>query len=126
MTRRMCWLAMMMLVVGACQSASGIMIDKGADGTRFSMAVGEILDIALQANPSTGFTWEVTSLDEMILRPLGEPTFDPESTLAGAPGTMHLMFETLTAGTTTLELAYHKPSESVAPAATFAVTVTVG
>ena len=126
MTRRMCWLAVMMLVVGACQSASGIMIDESANGTTFSVAVGEILDVALQANPSTGFTWEVTVVDETILRPFGEPTFDPESTLVGASGTMHLMFEALAAGTTTLELAYHRPSESVAPAATFAVTVTVG
>jgi len=125
-TRRVCLVVVAMLALGACHSASGVVIEEDADGTTISLGVGEAFDVALPANPSTGFIWEPVEFDETILRWTGVRDFDPESTAIGAPGTMHLTFETIAAGTTTLELVYHRTFETVEPADTFTVTITVG
>ena len=65
------------------------------------------------------------SIDEAILSIEGDPSFRADSTLVGAGGTMTLAFDAIGPGTTTLELAYLRPFESVPPEATFTVTFVV-
>ena len=119
---------MVLLVVaaGACQTSDeGITIDEEADGTTITLAVGDVLEVALPANPTTGFTWEVTAVDDAVLSAVGDWVFVADSTAIGSGGTMTFSFDVLAPGTTTLEMVYHRTFETEPPADTFTVTVTV-
>jgi inhibitor of cysteine peptidase len=126
MNRR--WLVVLLVVVAvACRTSDGgITIDQEADGTTITLAVGDVLEVALPANPTTGFTWEVTAVDGAILSAAGDYVFVADSTaVVGSGGTMTFSFDVLAPGTTTLEMVYHRTFESEPPADTFTVTVTV-
>jgi inhibitor of cysteine peptidase len=86
---------------------------------------GDVLMIALPANPSTGYGWTVISMDETILTQVGEAEFTSQSGLIGAAGTMTLRFAGLAQGETTVELGYLRPWEEAEPLDTYQVTVTV-
>jgi predicted secreted protein len=61
-----------------------------------------------------------------ILRQVGEPEFNADSEMLGAPGTLTLRFEAVEAGQMDLRLVYHRPWETgVEPLETFTVQVTV-
>ena len=95
-------------------------------GKSVEIAQGGTLEIALEGNPTTGYTWEVGSGDEKILKLEGEPDFKAESDAVGAGGMMTLKFKAESAGKTELKLVYHQPwEETQEPAETFDVSVTV-
>lgn len=125
MNRR--WLVVLLVVAAvACRTSDeGIKIDEEADGTTITLAVGDVLEVALPANPTTGFTWEVTAVDGAILSAAGDWVFVADSTAIGSGGTMSFSFDVLAPGTTTLEMVYYRTFESEPPADTFTVTVTV-
>ena len=101
-------------------------------GTLARLALGQMLILTLDANPSTGYSWEVVRLDQKLLEQAGETTFDlaPQSMppVAGRAGTQTLRFRATGVGDTLLKLVY-QPSwdTSVAPAdaTTFTLSVTV-
>ena len=95
-------------------------------GKSVEVANGGTLEITLEGNPTTGYTWEVDAVDEKILKLEGEPDFDAASDAVGAGGMMTLKFNAESAGETDLKLVYHRPwEEDEAPAETFEVSVTV-
>jgi inhibitor of cysteine peptidase len=94
-------------------------------GSVVSLASGNELTISLPANPSTGYTWTVISMDNAVLTQIGDAEFVPESNLIGAAGTMILRFEGLAGGETLLELGYLRTWEDVEPLDTYQVTITV-
>src|SRR3989304_7791752 len=64
MTYRTWWVVLVVFAVGACQTADdGVSIDEGAGGTTITLAVGDVLNVALPATPSTGFTSGATAVD---------------------------------------------------------------
>jgi inhibitor of cysteine peptidase len=97
------------------------------NGKTMNVNVGEQIVVALDGNPSTGYTWEAKDLDASMLQQVGEIEFKSSNPgLVGAGGTLTLTFTTLKAGTTTLTLAYHRPWElDVKPQSSFVVTVSV-
>jgi len=118
------------LVVG-CGSSSfeeikEIMVDMEDNGRQINIFIGQTLVVSLEARPSTGYTWEVVELDELILRQQGDPEFQPASGGLGAPGVQIFRFEAISAGETDLSMIYHQPwVEGVAPQETFSVHVIV-
>ena len=96
------------------------------DGSSIELQAGDMLEIALPGNPTTGFQWEIKSVNKDILQPVGEQKFEPSSNAVGSGGSVTLSFEAKTPGQTKLELIYHRSFEAnVAPIQTFEVTVTV-
>ena len=97
------------------------------DGREMQLKKGQTLVVTLEANPTTGYSWEVAEpLDEQVLRQAGEPEFKPESDLVGAGGVQILRFEAVNAGKTTLRLAYRRSWEKdVEPLNTFSIQVVV-
>jgi inhibitor of cysteine peptidase len=115
------------LSLSACASTPGssLLTEKDA-GKTVEIARGEILEVVLRGNPTTGYLWEMVSGDPTILRPIGKPEFKPERAAVGAGGVLTLRFEAASAGRTGLELAYRRPWEKdVPPIETFEVTVVV-
>lgn len=86
---------------------------------------GQTLEVKLDGNPSTGYTWTVASAPE-FLKSEGEPTFESkaESGVVGASGTQTLKFSVTAGGEGELSLSYLRPWETgTAPAETFKVNV---
>ena len=95
-------------------------------GRQIELRVGDMLEITLPANPTTGYQWETIDLDSTILRPVGEQTFEPSSNAVGSGGQVKQRFEAVGAGQTELKLILHRPFEkNVAPIQTFEATILV-
>src|SRR5262245_47871717 len=96
------------------------------DGRLIELKVGDKLEVTLPGNPTTGFQWEVSDVDSIILTPIGGPEFEPSSNAIGSGGNITLRFEAVGAGQTELKLIYHRPfEENVPPVQTFQVSITV-
>jgi len=119
------------LIATGCGSSgpsgpSPIMVDENNTGSTVELHTGGRLKVILEGNPSTGYTWEVATVDPSILRQDCEPEFEPESNLIGASGKITMTFKAVSAGPTTLRLIYHRPWETdVPPLKTFEVAVVV-
>jgi serine/threonine protein kinase/predicted secreted protein len=72
---------------------------------------GGILSITLDSNPSTGYSWEVDSIDNQVLDQVGEPEFKPDGNAPGSGGKVSLKFIALKPGETILRLVYKRPWE---------------
>jgi inhibitor of cysteine peptidase len=99
-------------------------------GSYVTLGLDDSLILALDSNPTTGYGWALVSIsgegvvqkvsDEYIPDPT--PTGEP---LVGSGGEEIWTFAPLAAGTSTIEMMYARPWESVEPAARFNITVTV-
>lgn len=95
-------------------------------GREIELQRDEVLVVALEANASTGYRWEVSEIDPPILE-LADDEYQPNTEGAmgvGAPGTQRLTFEATDSGRTRLTLAYRRPWETAVEAAnTFTVEI---
>lgn len=123
------WLLLALLFVIGCQSGKTqgpLQLVDADNGKDVSLASGQTLTVALQGNPTTGYTWEVAEVDTSVLQRVGDITFKADSTLIGAGGVQTATFTAVKKGTTVLTLIYHRPFEAdVAPIKTFSVQVAV-
>jgi|GEM_PF-1590863 len=111
--------------------AASLLLDSTADGTTQQLKVGDVIDITLESNPSTGYAWYATSANPEIVAQLGEAQYQEPKTSSGEPklgalGTEVLYFEAKGTGTTTLILDYKRGWETdIAPEKTITITVEV-
>lgn len=108
-----------------CRSAKVVKLDADDNGSLAELKVGQALAISLESNPSTGFRWEVTDLDEGKLQQVGEAEFEARSDLVGASGVETLRFKAVGAGNTALNLVYRRAWEDKPPLETFSCQVVV-
>lgn len=134
MMRRMLSCAMLLnlllavsVVTAGCAPAREVKLGADDSGKEIELKKGQILVIALEGNPSTGYTWEVKEPpDEQVLQQVGEAEFQAESDRIGAPGVLTFRFEAVNTGRTDLRLVYHRPwEEDVEPLETFSIQVVV-
>ena len=76
------------------------------------LEVGDILEVVLPANPSTGYAWEAGFYNQTVLKPYGEPEFSSTSTNLGAEESQKLHFEAIDVGETELVLVYRRSFEN--------------
>ena len=90
--------------------------DASIDGRSEAVKRGDTLAVHLDANPSTGFRWEMTRLAGASVVQVGLPDYQPETAAGvprvGAPGHTTFRFRAMQAGTSSIELAYRRPWES--------------
>jgi inhibitor of cysteine peptidase len=115
------------LVVSACASNAVEHQLTAANGNQtIESKVGDTLVVELEGNPTTGYTWEAVELDQAVLEQVGEPEYNAESDLLGAPGVIILRFKAVGPGQTLLKLVYHRPWEQdIPPEETFEVMIAV-
>jgi len=112
------------LACGPPRRAGAVRLGMADADREVALRRGQVLEVSLEANPTTGYRWEVLEVDTHILQPVGEPEFKPESKLMGAPGVETLRFQVVGEGRTTLRLAYRRPWEKdVKPLKTYTVEV---
>jgi len=96
------------------------------NGRQIELERRQILIVSLDSNPSTGYTWEIAEIDELVLCQVGKVQFELGSRMPGAPGQQVFRFEAMGAGQTSLRLIYHRLWETgVEPARTFYIQVIV-
>jgi predicted secreted protein len=96
-----------------CSACTPLTLTAGDNGSLVQMHPGKSFKLVLQSNPSTGYRWEVVSLDTAVLRQ-GETlalSEDPRLSTpgVGGPVTMVMSFEAVAPGHTQLRLAYRAP-----------------
>ena len=99
------------------------------DSGPITLATGADATIELEANPTTGYQWELsTEPDTSIVRVVSDEytATTAEDGMVGVGGTQRVVLQGVAAGTTTIEMRYVRPWEtdqSGADTATFDVTV---
>ena len=131
-------LALVLALVGSVAGASAadgpgvIAVDAEVNGGQVELSQGELLTVRLEANPSTGFQWEIGRINGKAVVQVGETEFLPPQIpegvdpmqWVGAPQTQILRFAAISADTSALRLVYHRPWEtSVMPERTFSLSV---
>lgn len=113
------------MVLSAC-SGKIVKINADDNGSTIEMKKGETLILSINGNPTTGYTWEVESVDQNILQSTGEADYKSDSAAVGAGGTYKFKFTTVNPGSTTLKLKYWRTFEpDTPPVETFEVKVNV-
>jgi inhibitor of cysteine peptidase len=121
-------LAGLLSILVACNTAGGkpLMLTENNNGQRIDINTGQQLVVSLAGNPTTGYTWEIDSMNETVLKQIGEPEFEASSAALGAGGVMTLQFKAISEGDTKLKLVYHRPWEQgEPPEKTFEVNIVV-
>lgn len=115
-----------LLIIGGCGfGGTANQLREQDSGGSVELQPGEKLEIILDGNPTTGYTWEQTTGDEAVMK-LDGALYSSESNLIGAGGTYLLRFSAIAPGETIITLIYHRSFESgVPPLRTFIVQVTV-
>jgi inhibitor of cysteine peptidase len=128
MMKRICSISVLLVtfaLLAGCIS-NEVKLGVSDNGSQIKLNKGQMLVITLEANPTTGYTWEVAESNTSIMRQVGAIEFQSESSAPGAGGVQTLHFEAVNAGQTPLKLVYHRPWEKdVEPLKTFSLQVVV-
>jgi inhibitor of cysteine peptidase len=96
-------------------------------GETISVGVGQHFAVQLAANPTTGFSWQLTADPGSQVQLLGHTYVAGTPQQPGSGGNELFTFQAVAAGSTTLAFGYSRPWETgVAPAQTAAFPVKVG
>ena len=115
-------------LIGCAHSAAPKMlqIDQRANSTEVTLAVGQILEIALAENPTTGFRWGLKQSGAPACTPTGDSYDPPAASGVGKAGVRRWRFAGAQAGSGSIELIYRRAWErGTPPAQVFRITVKV-
>jgi inhibitor of cysteine peptidase len=111
--------------VGYARDSKIMQVDKTYDGREVTLAIGEVLELSLAENPTTGFRWGFAVKPEPVCT-IVKSVFESATVPPGKGGTHHWQFQAVHPGSGTIELQYRRPWEKEAPASrTFKLTVHV-
>ena len=94
-----------------CGSAPKI-ISRNDQGKTFTLPPDTRFYVELEANPSTGFNWEILHIDSCIIE-VGKRTFHAVDSTPGSAGIDEINFRTLKKGTSLLKLGYLRTFEGL-------------
>lgn len=100
-------------------------LSENDSGKTVEIVIGDDLQVILPANPTTGYIWEVNSIDSHTLQ-ANKADFVANNPAIGTGGLEIIQFHALTTGKSELKLILHRPFEqNTPPLKTFAVTVII-
>jgi inhibitor of cysteine peptidase len=108
----------------------GILIRDAGGVKNMQVSLGQEFTIALEAKPSTGYTWKANYDSQFLkLKAQGFETLAPRGPEAalplGAPGKARFTFIPIKAGQTTIKMVYQRPWEQ-SPAEEEAFMIIIG
>jgi inhibitor of cysteine peptidase len=113
----------------ATQTEQGVSkVDAAPAPNKAEIAVGEVFQIKLKCNPTTGYNWELKSINRKIAVPTGPVEFQQnEATpgMVGVGGGCVLGVKGVKPGKTKAVLVYRRSWEKGEPAETFKTVITV-
>ena len=116
------------LLLAACGSGKVNVVTQDQDEGQVSLAVGQTLEVRLDSNPTTGYSWQVLDLAGGVLAQEGDAEYKSSSSqpMPGQGGMEIFRFKAILPGEVTLKLVYRRPWETdVEPADTFELAVMV-
>jgi len=114
------------LVLAGC-AAEGQTLGVSADGARVQLDHRSSVEIVLEGNATTGFSWELVAYDPAVIAPEGEPVYEEAETgMVGGGGAWVWTLVAQDPGECTVEFVYHRTWEDDPPERTFSFTAVVG
>lgn len=77
--------------------------------------VGGLLEVTLDGNHTTGYSWQLAGNQSGILRLEKQEYISDHSSLCGSPGSFHWVFRAVKPGREMLEFRYYRPWEAYDP-----------
>jgi inhibitor of cysteine peptidase len=101
-------------------AAETLKLTAADNGKEFAVEVGDLVQVILAGNPTTGYSWTVAmdEKDAALLEPQGDPVYAQESTdpsLVGGGGTYTFTFKAVEAGQPVIRLEYARSFEQGVP-----------
>ena len=117
-----CFVGLTAVLIPCVQAQRGktTQVDETFNGRQVVLYVGEVLQVTLSENGSTGYQW---GIPPELKRKFPATIREREQTLEapdgppGTPGMRHLYFEAVRTGSAELELQYRRPWERATPPA---------
>jgi len=117
--------ALMLSNTGNTLAGESMKLSENDSGKKVEIGVGEELEVILPGKPTTGYIWEVSSLDSNFLRP-GKADFIANGKVIGAGGMEIIKFHAIAVGESKVKLIFHRSFEpDIPPLKTFEVTVII-
>lgn len=99
------------------------------NGSTIKIKNGDTVKLGLEGNITTGYSWEMDSLDQSYLVQVGEMEYGGKPNprrLSGAPGIFNYTFKAVNEGQTKLKMKYHRTFEKdVEPIDTFTLNIEI-
>lgn len=107
--------------------ADVVTIDEGDHRQQVTLDPGDTLVVNLNANLSTGYSWNIAQNNTSLLRPMGRPSYQQGgSGMPGSGGTQTFRFRAVGSGGEGLRFLYQRPNTGGIQAAdTFQVLVVI-
>lgn len=117
------------LLLAGCRGAAPVQLTAADVGRHIDLRLGQEIEVRLEANPTTGYRWQMVREAPAVLDSLAAETYAPAPAaprVVGGGGTMRWRFRAARAGHDSLQLVYRRPWEPDSPPAqTFSCEVTV-
>ncbi len=124
-------LGMVMVLCAVLAASAGcdraVRVGDDDNGGSVTLAAGETLELVLESNPTTGYSWRVLDVP-VCLEQQGDAEYDSDAPpgMMGAGGEETWLFTVVEPGEGTLALEYIRPwEEESEPAGTFEIEVVV-
>ena len=110
----------------SASSVSCVKLTEKNNGSTVTLSVDQNLQITLASNSSTGYSWNIVSIDPALLKQIGEEEYRQESNRRGGGGRTTFRFKPVGKGKFFLKLAYYRAWEKNSSyEKTFTVTLLV-
>lgn len=114
----------LLALAGCGDGESKVVLTEGENGTSVEAGVGDLVEVRLPSNPSTGFGWQVTLPAGLVQ--VADPQFVTESSLIGAAGVEVFTFEVAAEGEQALHMEYRRSFEEGPAEEVFDVVIDAG
>jgi predicted secreted protein len=122
--RRVALVAIALVILAACGPGT-LRLGEDRSGSTIQAEPGQEIVVALDANSSVGYTWDLTTdPDEAVVRFVDETFEEDNPGAAGGGGMVRFRFEAVGPGTTELVISRDYRGQGVDR--TFALTIEVG
>lgn len=98
-------------------SPTTIIIKENSQKEKYSLRKGDIVEVILNANPSTGYKWQIENIDNSKIKIVDE-TYTAKivnKDVVGSGGKKIYLFKAINKGNTVIELKYFRPFEKEIP-----------
>ncbi len=115
-----------LVVVGlaGCSTSESLTLD--SNGERVTLASGDTIEVTLEGNATTGFSWELVDHDPTVITTEGDAVYESaETELVGAGGTWTWTLVAQQPGECVVRFVYHRDWEDEQPQETFSFTANV-
>ncbi len=103
-----------------------LVLNESANGTTHAVPVNSTINLTLQENPTTGYSWNLSTTSGLTLLSDNYVSDDPAGSRVGAGGQHHWQLTATTAGIQEIRGVYVRPWENqTADAGIFSVEISV-